>query len=294
MYMIMARGRWREEIFYRLYLLCGWCLKAKVELSCLWPVSSWTAREDADFHCCLFFFFLTNRSNTQHVFPYLILETLCGSQHRFLILREGSGSPGAQCNHEAAGDPHPLSWAACRALGTLVGVHIWPIKICPFRKILKISVRWHSNITSLSSTSTQLEHAVFTSWFEICIEERPECRAASEAREAGFITNSEQTNLGDVQSWGTQTFPGPWLQPDFLPLLTYPGRFLLVGMKAFLSLLVFVQIQPGIIDIFLEITQYSFIWFNTGMYFIWDNSLWFFVVVVLNFCIFLHPPSSDE
>lgn len=36
-------------------LVCGWCLKAKVELSCLRLVSSWIVRE-ADFHCCFFFF----------------------------------------------------------------------------------------------------------------------------------------------------------------------------------------------------------------------------------------------
>lgn len=112
-------------------------------------------------------------------------------------------------------------------------------------------------------------------------------------RETGFITNSGQ--IGDGAGWGTQTVPDPWLQPDFLPPLTSVEYLPLVGMKAFLSLLVFVQIEPGIIDIFLEIAQYSFICFNTGMCFIWEDSLWeFFCCFVFNFCISSHPPILDE
>lgn len=100
-------------------LVCGWCLKAKVELSCLRLVSSWIVREAADFHCCFFFFliFLTDGWNTQYVFTYLIPETLWGSQHHSLILREGSGRAGAwsHCNPAAARGPPPLSSTACSA-----------------------------------------------------------------------------------------------------------------------------------------------------------------------------------
>ena len=104
----------------------------------------------------------------------------------------------------------------------------------------------------------------------------------SKPRETG------QTNLDDVESWGPRLslVPGCSLISYPPPPPTYSGKLPLVGMYAFLTLLIFVHAQSGIIDIFLEIAQY-FICSNPGMCFLW-------VCVFENFCISSPSPILDE